>query len=257
MNGKTNAVTRPGWCRVWALSFLLACTATPHGVRAQEASGARAETAVALPPGINDEFLDSQLNVEEWVARFEVESREVFQARHEIIKRMSLQAGERVADVGAGTGLFTPLLARQTGAQGWVFAVDISPRFVEHIVGQMPKWSLTRITPVLCTADSVCLPPGSIDAAFLCDVYHHLEHPVATMASVHVALKPRGRVFLVDFERIPGVSSEWVLDHVRAGKETVIDEMREAGFELTAERTIEELQENYFLEFRRVGTGAE
>lgn len=215
------------------------------------------EQPAGVPAGINDAFVDPELNVDEWVARFEVESREVFQARHEIIERMGLQPGDRVADIGAGTGLFTPLIGGQVGKDGWVFAVDIAPRFVEHIVEQLPKWPQARVTPVLCTAESVCLPPGSIDAAFICDVYHHFEYPKQTLASLHLALKPQGRIIIVDFERVPGVSREWVLDHVRAGKETVIDEMREAGFELVGERTIAALQENYYLEFGRVGTSAE
>ena len=62
----------------------------------------------------------------------------------------------------------------------------------------------------MCDDDSVCLPPGSIDLAFMCDVYHHFEYPVDTMKSIQSALSDNGRVVLIDFERIPGV---YDLDH--------------------------------------------
>src|SRR5947209_3814252 len=78
---------------------------------------------------------------------------------------------------------------------------------------------LQNIVGVVCTADSVKLPPGSVDLVFICDTYHHFEYPRRTMASIHQALKPAGQLVLVDFKRIPGVSREWVLGHVRAGQE--------------------------------------
>ena len=58
-------------------------------------------------------------------------------------------------------------------------------------------------------------------------------------------------MIVIDFERIPGVSREWTLGHVRAGKQTFIDEIQEVGFELVAERQIPGFKENYFLEFRK------
>jgi predicted methyltransferase len=60
-----------------------------------------------------------------------------------------------------------------------------------------------------------------------------------------------GKLIVIDFERIPGVSREWTLDHVRGDKQTFINEIQEAGFELVAERTIPGFEENYFLEFRK------
>ncbi len=214
-------------------------------------------TVAPVKPGLNDSFLDPELDIENWIQRFEVESREIYQAREEILQHMHLRGGERIADIGSGTGLFVPLLANSVGDNGWVYAVDIAPRFVEHIAKRINEGALSRVTPVICTRDSVSLPPESIDAAFICDVYHHFEFPEKTLASLHQALRPEGNVFIVDFERIPGKSRDWVLDHVRAGKQTVIDEMQSAGFELVAEREIATLVENYFLEFRRTQTSSQ
>ena len=69
------------------------------------------------------------------------------------------------------------------------------------------------------------------------------------MASTAKALRPDGLVCLIDFERIEGVSSDWILGHVRAGKEVVRKEIEEAGFEMVEE--VEIFKQNYFLKFRK------
>ena len=205
----------------------------------------------SVKPGINDGFLDPDLDVQQWIERFEVESREVFQARQEIMRGLALKPGERIADVGAGTGFYTLLMAEAVGPAGWAYAIDISPRFVEHLVKLFDQRSVTNVTTVICDDDSICLPPQSIDVAFICDVYHHFEYPDQTMKSIHRALSDGGRVIVIDFERIPGVSREWTLGHVRAGKETFVEEIEAAGFQFVAEREIQGFEENYYLEFRK------
>ena len=89
----------------------------------------------------------------------------------------------------------------------------------------------------------------SIDVAFICDVYHHFEYPSDSLASIWNALRPGGRLVVVDFIRIPGVSRPFVLGHVRAGEEVVTREIQEAGFEKIGEDRF--LQENYILHFRK------
>lgn len=103
----------------------------------------------------------------------------------------------------------------------------------------------------MCDQDSICLPPSSVDVAFICDVYHHFEFPGDTMRSIHRALSKDGRVIVIDFERIPGVTREWTINHVRADKATFINEIQDAGFELIAERKIQGFKDNYFLEFSK------
>ncbi len=205
----------------------------------------------SVRPGINDKFLDAELNVEEWIGRFEIESREVFAARHEMVKAIELKPGARLADIGAGTGLFTPLFCKAVGPEGWVFAVDISPKFVAHINHKAHQNGLDNVTTVLCPDNSVSLPADSIDVAFICDTYHHFEFPQQTLATIHRALRPGGQLILVDFERIPGKTREFMLKHVRAGKEVFRGEVEEAGFALVEEVRIDELKENYYLRFQK------
>ncbi|MAT13712.1 MAG: SAM-dependent methyltransferase [Planctomyces sp.] len=205
----------------------------------------------SVKPGINDAFLDPNLDVDEWVNRFEVESREVFQARHEIIERLKLKAGDRIADIGTGTGLFVEPFAHEVGESGWVYALDIAPKFVERVekIAQVKK--LDNVTPVLCGQDDIRLAPGTIDVAFICDVYHHFEQPDSSLASIHEALTPDGKLVVIDFERIPGESREWTLDHVRAGKEVFRSEIENAGFHFVEEVEVPSFKENYFLVFER------
>jgi len=208
-------------------------------------------TVVGAPAELNRRFVDPELDVEEWVERFEGESREVFAARHDILRATGVRAGERVADIGAGTGLYTRLFAEEVGSSGRVYAVEIGPRFLEHINRTTADAGLTNVTAVLGRIDSVTLPAESVDLAFLCDTYHHLEAVKPTLASIHSALAPGGRLVVIDFERIPGRSREWILEHTRAGKDESRLEIEAAGFAFVGEVEIPGFEENYFLKFKK------
>jgi ubiquinone/menaquinone biosynthesis C-methylase UbiE/intracellular sulfur oxidation DsrE/DsrF family protein len=220
-----------------ALAVILFALAT--GLGAQEKS---------VKPGINDPFQNP--DVEKFAKTFEGESREVFSQREKVVRACALKPGAVIADIGAGTGLYTRLFAKAVGADGQVFAVDIAPKFVEHIQKTSREAGLKNVTPVLCNADSVDLPPNSLDVAFICDTYHHFEFPEKTMLSLHRALKPGGRVIVIDFHRVPGKSTDWVLNHVRAGQDVVEKEIASCGFKKTDE-VKELLKENYFIVFTK------
>lgn len=205
----------------------------------------------SVRPGVNDRFLDPDLDVDAWVKRFEVESREVYSAREEILSHLGLRPGMAIADIGAGTGLFVPLFAKTVGRDGAVYAVDISPSFLAHLRERVAADKLEQVTVVEGTARSVQLEPESVDVVFICDTYHHFEFPSATLASIREALRPGGMLFIVDFERIPGTTSQWILDHVRADKATFTAEVQKAGFRLEGEVEVNGLDENYALKFAR------
>jgi len=211
-----------------------------------------APKAKSVKPGINDSY-KNMTDVETWTKRFEVESREIFHERQQIMAQLHLKAGMHVADIGSGTGLFVEPISRAVGDTGKLYAVDIVPKFIEHIKERAKEAGLTNVETVLCKEDSVELPPASIDFAFICDTYHHFEYPQDTMGSLYRALRPGGEVVIVDFDRIEGVSREWILGHVRADKETVIKELRSFGFELTENQPDDDfLTENYIIRVRKV-----
>jgi predicted methyltransferase len=227
-------------------ALTVACTlaAALLGVAPQEKS---------VRPGINDPF--KHPDVKKFVETFEGESREIFAKRDQIAAAVGLKPGMVVADVGAGTGLFTRIFARQVGPTGKVYAVDIAREFLDHIAKRDNEAGITNVTTVLCTPVTTALPPGSIDVAFICDTYHHFEFPARTMASLHAALKPGGRVVLVDFRRVPGESTTWVLGHVRAGQEVFEREVIDAGFKKVREEK-GVLKENYFVVFEKTEPSA-
>ncbi|GDX92942.1 methyltransferase [Planctomycetia bacterium] len=226
--------------------LLLVCfVSLSNSLNAQEKS---------VRPGINDTFRDP--DPKQFTERFEIESREVFAKRTEILKAIGLRPTDVVADIGAGTGLFTRLFAAQLGPEGRVIAVDIAKKFLDHIEVTSRERNLRNVETLLCTDDSTRLPPNSVDVAFICDTYHHFEFPQKTMTSLRKAMKPGGRVIVVDFRRVQGESTEWTMNHVRAGQEVFEAEITQAGF-----RRVKEVQgllkENYMLVFEPAPAAAQ
>jgi predicted methyltransferase len=187
-----------------------------------------------------------------WTNRFEGESRELYRKRAAIVAASGLQPGMTIADVGAGTGLFTMLLARGVEPGGKVVAVEISRPFAEAILRRASDEKLRNVSALIGTHTDTTLPAGSVDVIFTADTYHHFEQVASVLRSLRHALKPRGRLIIVDFERIPGVTPKRTLDHVRAGKETVIAEITSAGFRLREEVRTLGLVDNYYLVFERI-----
>lgn len=205
------------------------------------------QAATGANPAINAPYEDP--DYKQWVERFEQPGREIYDRRHEIVDATGIKAGMAVADIGAGTGLFSLLFAREVGPGGKVYAVDISQVFVDNIVRRAREQELENVIGVVNTQSSTELPAGTVDVAFLSDTYHHFERPAPMLASIHRALKPGGRLVVIDFQRIPGRSSAWVLGHVRADKAQVKREIEAAGFRLVEDRPL--LKENFFLAFTR------
>jgi ubiquinone/menaquinone biosynthesis C-methylase UbiE len=201
----------------------------------------------SVRPDINVPFQNPDLP--DYLKKFEVESREIYTQRSEIIKASKFKPGMAVADIGAGTGLFSRLIAKEVGPTGKVYAVDIAKAFLEHIAKTAKEEGLKNIETVQCDQVSCKLPENAVDAVFICDTYHHFEFPQRTLATIHKALKPGGQLILIDFKRIPGTSSEWTLKHVRAGQEVFTAEIRAAGFKQLDE--VKLLKDNYFVRFEK------
>ncbi len=229
-------------------AVLLALSACASEKRPQPAA-APPPRGASVAPGINDPYKDA--DPEKWAERFEVESREIYRERAKIVALLNLKPGEDIADIGSGTGLFVESFARAVQPEGVVYAVDITPEFLPHIKARAEKAGLANVATVLCTEDSVELPPGSIDVAFVCDTYHHFEYPARSLWSIQQALRPGGRMYVIDFERIEGRSRPFILEHVRAGREVFIQEIADAGFDVTVRPDATFLEENYVLECRK------
>ncbi|MGD0898057.1 MAG: class I SAM-dependent methyltransferase [Thermoguttaceae bacterium] len=227
--------------RAWQLSVLLLAFFT-LGVGlayAQEKS---------VRPGINKQYDNPDIN--ENVRILETENRDVFSNRKQIVAECKLKPGMAVADIGAGTGLFTRLFAAEVGPKGRVYAVDIAKNFIEHVEKTSKEAGLKNVTGIVCTPTSCELPPNSVDLAFICDTYHHFEYPQKTMASIHQALRPGGQLILVEYCRIEGKTPDWLLQHLRAGQEVFTKEIEADGFKVVDQPNF--LKENYFVRFEKV-----
>lgn len=198
-------------------------------------------------PGINDHYQNP--SVSQWRGVFERDGREVWDRRYDIIRALDLQPGMAIADIGAGTGFFTMLMAQQLGPMGKAYAVDIAPEFVKAIEMRVEEQGIGNIIGIVNDQKSVRLPANSVDLVFISDTYHHFEYPITTLESIREALRPGGELVVIDFKRIPGFSGAWVMSHVRAGEEEVTTEIQSAGFELV--QRLDFMQTQYFLRFRK------
>ena len=210
------------------------------------ASSAQEES---VRPGVNDGYRDP--DVEVWRSRLEAEDRAIFKYRHAIVAILGLEPGMSVADVGAGTGFLTQMIAREVGAEGKVYAVDVVEEFLDLIAADAERAGNENLVTVLGDQKTTKLESGVADLILVCDAYHHFEFPQHTLASLHQALRPSGTLVVVDFERIEGKSAPFALGHIRAGKGTFTDEIKNAGFELEREIPLMEDEGQYVLVFTK------
>jgi ubiquinone/menaquinone biosynthesis C-methylase UbiE len=219
-------------------------------VKAEDAP--QSQGPAPYPTEMNKKFTNPNIDIQEFVKRFENESRDIYVKRKDITRAVGLKPDYAVADIGAGTGLFTQLFAEQVGPKGTVYAVDIGSAFVKYIAEQAKKQGYERIVKtVLNTQDSAELPSGSIDVAFICDTYHHFDHPEKMLASIHSALRPGGRLVIIDFD-LRKDSGEFVKQRARAAKEIYYREIETAGFEPIETKITPVIKDNFYAEFRRV-----
>ena len=196
-------------------------------------------------PEINRHYQGAQFR--DWVGIFEQPGREVYDERHAVVQELNLKPGMDVADIGAGTGFFSLLFAQKVSKIGNVFAVDVTDDFILNINRRASEKNLKNIHGVLSNQKDTLLAPNSIDMAFVCDTYHHFEYPQTMLASIRRALRIGGELIIIDFRKQAGVSSAWVMSHVKNDKRAVIKEVEQAGFQLHSESDL--LKTNYFLRF--------
>ena len=130
--------------------------------------------------------------------RFERAGSEVYYRRTAVL--------EAIADVGAGTGLYTGLFSDKVGPQGKVMAVDIVRLFLSRIMDRAKETGRKNIQTVLGSGQSTRLPAASFDKVFICDTYHHFEYPKSMLALIHQALKPGGEILAAGFEEVTALS---------------------------------------------------
>lgn len=116
-----------------------------------------------------------------------------------VLELLALKPGAVVADIGAGSGYYTRRLARAVGPEGTVFAVEIQPEMLGILTNRLGAEGITNVVPVLGSVIDPRLPVESIDVVLMVDVYHEFAYPYEMMEAISRALKPGGRVVLVEY----------------------------------------------------------
>ncbi|MGP0067145.1 MAG: class I SAM-dependent methyltransferase [Isosphaeraceae bacterium] len=116
-----------------------------------------------------------------------------------MLAALKIPKGATVADVGTGAGYHSIRLARRVGPKGMVYATDVQPEMLRMLRENARAARLTNIKPVRCSQNDPGLPKEAIDLILMVDVYHECSDPVATLKGLRAALKPRGRLVLVEF----------------------------------------------------------
>jgi len=172
----------------------------------------------------------------------ELDGRDKEQKPDEVMKLINVKAGQVIVDIGAGSGYFTRRFAAAVGPAGKAIGVEIDSAMVRSMNADARRLSLTNYEARLVQPDDPMLAASSVDVIFLCDTYHHINDRAAYFAKIRQALKPGGRLVILD-----SVRTKENIDHSIV-KEEVVDELRRAGFRLAKEFDLL-LPKKYLLEF--------
>src|SRR5215218_2620914 len=177
----------------------------------------------------------SRLFSPEQLGALDAPDRDVWQRPDQIMDKLLIAEGSAVADLGAGGGWFTMRLARRVGPNGKVYAEDVQSQMIEAITRRTARAGVTNVKPVLGTESDPRLP-GAVDAVLIVDAYHEVEQPVVSwLANVAKALKPNGRIGIIEFKK-DGLGPGPPMDE-RVDAERVVRDAASAGLKLVSRET--------------------
>jgi len=201
------------------------------------------------PNGINKWYMGRQVAQVmshfgiEWLERQEREQEE---NTTQLLKNLAVQPGQVIADIGAGSGYHSSLLSKMVG-NGKVYAVDVEPEMIAFLNERIRREGKKNIIPVLSTEKTVSLPANSMDMMLLVDVYHEFSFPYEMALSMLEALKPGGKLVLVEFRaEDPNVPIKTI--H-KMSQQQAVKEFKAAGF--TFEKNSSNLPWQHCLIFRK------
>jgi ubiquinone/menaquinone biosynthesis C-methylase UbiE len=164
-------------------------------------------------------------------------ARDEKQKPRELLKAMELRPGMTVADVGTGIGYMLPFLSRWVGPNGHVIAEDIFDDFLASAKQRVHNQKLENVTFVKGTETDPELPEGAVDMVLALDVYHHFDFPDKMLAAIHKALKPDGKLVVVEYyKREEAMPNGRALTHIRLDMPDAIKEIEANHFHLISER---------------------
>jgi len=164
-------------------------------------------------------------------------ARDERQKPRDLLKAMEVRPGMTVADVGTGIGYMLPFLSRWVGAEGHVLAEDIFDDFLASAKQRVKNQKLENVTFIKGTETDPMLPEGAVDIVLALDVYHHFDFPDKMLAAIHKALKPEGKLAIVEYYKRPeAMANGRAVTHIRLDMPDVIKEVEANHFHLLSER---------------------
>ncbi len=187
-------------------------------------------------------------SADEWATVLDREQRVSGLKIEEVLSRLKLKPGDVVADIGAGTGVFSGPLAQAVAPTGTLLAVDIDQGLLDHIAQRAKEENIKNIQPILGEFDDPNLPTR-VDVAFIHDVLHHIEHRQVYLKKLATYLEPDGRVVVIDliFDRPDGPHRNQPEMHIT--QEQVRIWMAAAGFPVMQEIGL--FEDKFFVVFKR------
>lgn len=192
------------------------------------------------PQTAQHEFQDTT----HWARAFESPDRAQWQKPDQVVSALDLKPGQTVVDVGAGTGYFTRRFARAVGASGKAIGLDIEPGMIDYMRADATKLNMSNYQARLVKPDDPELAPRSVDLIFFCDVLHHIDDRAAYLRKLAPALKPGGRVAVIDFKKTAPLGPPAPM---RIPVQQMIAQFNQAGYRVAGDHRF--LPYQYFLEF--------
>jgi ubiquinone/menaquinone biosynthesis C-methylase UbiE len=173
---------------------------------------------------------------DEWVTTLEGPQRVAAQKVDEVLARLALKPGMVVADIGAGSGLFSRPLAKAVAPSGKVYAVDIQQDLLNYIDKRDKEENIRNVQTVLGEFDDPELPTRNVDLAFINDVLHHIQHRAIYLKNLGAYIKPNGRIAIIEMNKDDPNTPHKNQPELLIGRDEILQWMSDAGFKLVAER---------------------
>jgi 2-polyprenyl-3-methyl-5-hydroxy-6-metoxy-1,4-benzoquinol methylase len=172
---------------------------------------------------------------DEWVKTLEGPDRIAGQKINEVLSRLSLKPGMVVADIGAGSGLFSRPLAKAVAPGGKVYAVDIQQDLLDYVNQRAKQENIRNIQTVLGGYNDPKLPARDVDLAFINDVLHHIENRAAYLKALGTYIKPTGRIVIIEMNKDDPNTPHKNQPELLVSREQIAQWMSDAGFKLVRE----------------------
>lgn len=216
--------------------------ADPHAAQSQPTSQPASAPTHHNKHGHKHSFAD----VEKYAKRFESPERAAWAKPKLVVEKLKLKAGEKVADIGAGTGYFSVLFAHAVAPGGTVYAADLEPGMLKYMDARAGREKITNLVTVKAEPSDPKLPEA-VDLIFFSDTWHHIGERVEYLATLKKRLKHHGRIVIVDFKADADLPFGGPPKKMRLSTADVIAEFKAAGFSL--HERFDVLSYQYFLTF--------